>query len=323
MDSRFKLKFLTWNIYFGADLSPLVTATPEQIPLVVTQVFRQFLATNFPLRAKAIAKAIASEKPDLIGLQEAVQWKIMIPNFGTVTYDFIDLLLEALEERGLEYTVAARNLNAQAALPDSLGNVVQFLDRDAILIRNDLKRKIISKQEENFETNLTVPIGGQDFTVTRGWSSIDMKMDGQIVRIVNTHLEPAAEAIRNAQANEIIEGPANTRLPVVILGDLNSIPNSAVYQLFVNAGYQDTWAQVGKGTGFTCCQSADLLNSNSTLNERIDYIFFKNGWKARKAELIGESQKDRTNTGLWPSDHAGVLADLRLENVQDNGESTC
>jgi hypothetical protein len=100
-----RVSFLTWNIYQGFDVTPLFAASPEQIPEVVTQVFRQFLATNFPVRAKAIAEAIASEKPDFIGLQEAVRVELIIPTFRTVTYDFIEILLEALDERRMKYEI--------------------------------------------------------------------------------------------------------------------------------------------------------------------------------------------------------------------------
>jgi hypothetical protein len=93
----------------GADLNPLLTATPDQIPQRVTEVFRQFLATNFPVRVKAIAREIASKKPDFIGLQEAELWQLVIPNFRVVTYDFVQLLLVELKKRGLHYEVAAQN----------------------------------------------------------------------------------------------------------------------------------------------------------------------------------------------------------------------
>ncbi|MEY9870409.1 endonuclease/exonuclease/phosphatase family metal-dependent hydrolase [Peribacillus sp. B2I2] len=320
MNSRSKLdvSFLTWNLYLGADLTPILTATPAQIPQRVTEVFRQFLATNFPVRAKAIARAIALEKPDLIGLQEAELWQLIIPTFGIVTYDFIELLLKELEEMGLNYEVAAKNRNLSVELPDSNGNLVRFLDRDVILIRKEKNLKVIRRQEANFQTNLIVPVGGQPVTVLRGWSSVDVKIDGQVFRMINTHLDPTVEAIRNAQANEILQGPANTRLPVVITGDLNSIPNSTTYNLFINAGFHDVWSKVGKGPEFTCCQAPDLLNAVSMLNQRIDYILFKNGWKPIEAELVGESQKDRTETGLWPSDHAGVSARLNLEDHHDH-----
>ncbi|HWL26046.1 MAG TPA: endonuclease/exonuclease/phosphatase family protein [Ureibacillus sp.] len=321
--SNLKISFLTWNIYQGFNVAPLLAASPEQIPAVVTQIFRQFLATNFPVRAKAIAEAIASEKPDFIGLQEAARVELIIPTFRTVTYDFIEILLEALEERGLNYEVVAQNPNFSTQLPDNNGNLVRFLDRDAILIRKDKDLKVIRRQEANFQTNLIVSVGGQPFTILRGWSSIDVKIDRQVFRIINTHLEPAVEAIRNAQANEILQGPANTRLPVVITGDLNAIPNSSTYNLFINAGFKDVWNEVGEGPGVTCCQDPDLLNAVSMLNRRVDYILFKNGWKPIEVELVGESQGDRTKTGLWPSDHAGVSAKLNLGDHHNHhhGES--
>jgi endonuclease/exonuclease/phosphatase family metal-dependent hydrolase len=320
LNSRRKLdvSFLTWNIYAGTDFTPLINAAPQQIPERVTQVFRLFLATNFPVRAKAIANAIAMEKPDLIGLQEADRWQLIIPTFGIVTYDFIDLLLKELKEMGLDYEVAAQNENLMAELPDSDGNVVRFLDRDAILIRKEKDLKVIRRQEANFQTNLIVLVGGQPITILRGWSTIDVKFNGQVFRMINSHLEPAVEAIRNAQANEILQGPGNTNLPVIITGDMNSIPNSTTYNLFINAGFRDVWSQVGRGQGFTAHQNPDLLNAVSLLNQRIDYILFKNGWEPDEAELVGESQKDRTKTGLWPSDHAGVYALLDLDDFEES-----
>lgn len=320
MRSRGKrdVSFLTWNIYLGTEFTPLINASPEQIPERVTQIFRLFLATNFPIRAKAIAREIESEKPDFIGLQEAARWELIIPTFGTVTYDFIDILLEELEERGLKYKVAAQNKGLERELPDSNGNLVRFLDRDVILIRKDKDIKVIRRQEANFQTNLIVPIGGQPVTILRGWSSIDVKKDRHVFRMINTHLEPAVEAIRNAQANEIVQGPANTLLPVIITGDLNATPNSTTYNLFINAGFQDAWNQAGEGPGFTALQNPDLLNAASLLNRRIDYILFKNGWKPIDAELVGESQEDRTTTGLWPSDHAGVSARLNVKIDDEN-----
>lgn len=307
------LSFLTWNIYQGFDVTPLFnpSLTPEQIPAVITQILRQFLATNFLVRAKAIAKAITREKPEIIGLQEAVKVKLEIPAFGTVTYDFIDILLEALEKQGMKYEVAARNNNASGVFPDSNGNLVSFLERDAILIRKKTKLKVLRKQEANFNTNLVVPIAGQPFTILRGWSSIDVKIHGQVFRMINTRLDPTVEAIRNAQATEILQGPANTHLPVVITGDMNSIPNSTTYTLFTSLGFKDTWLEVGNGFGFTSQQDADLLNNVSELSERIDYVFFKNGWIPIKADLVGEEQRDRTFTGLWPSDHAGLSTKLK------------
>lgn len=302
--NEFHLSFLTWNIYLGADLTPLI---PAPTPMAVTQVLRQFLATNFPIRAKAIAREIVSKKPDLIGLQEAIRLELNIPNFSTINYDFIELLLEELKERGLHYEVAILHTNLNLPnIADSNGNTIHFIDRDAILIRKDHRLKIINTQQGTFTANLS--------GFLRGWSLVDVKLDGQVFRMINTHLEPLNSMLRDSQALELINVPGNTNLPLIITGDLNSIPGSSTYQIFVSAGFQDVWSEVGAGSGFTSYQTPDLLNATSTLNKRIDYILFKNGWSPICAKLVGESQNDRTETGLWPSDHAGVWAKLNLKN---------
>lgn len=314
------LSFMTWNLYIGADLAPILTAAPAQIPQRVTEVFRQFLATNFPARVKEIARQIVLKKPDIIGLQEAELWKLMVPNLPIVKYDFVELLLSELRKMGLHYEVAARNKNLFAQLPTSQGNEVSVRDRDVILIRQGSGLKIIGRKEANFNTNLTVQIGGQQVKILRGWSYIDVRANGRTFRVINTHLEPVtvpeSVMVQVAQGNELLEGPANTNLPLIVLGDLNSNADGTgtpTYGNFINAGFRDAWLEAGKGQGFTCCQDADLLNAVSSLNRRIDFILFKNGWKPIAANVVGEEQRDRTPTALWPSDHAGVAASLALK----------
>lgn len=314
------LTFMTWNLYLGADLTPLITALPQQIPQRVTEVFRQFLATNFPARAKAIARQIGSKVPDVIGLQEVELLKLDVPDFPNVRYDFLELLLAELSKKGLHYEVAAINDNfLSPPLPSSQGNSIRLLDRDVLLINKKSGLKIIRKEEANFTVNLQVPIGGQPFVIRRGWSSVDIRAKKRIFRVINTHLEPDSPAVQIAQGNELLTGPANTKLPLILLGDLNSNADGTgtpTYSNFINAGFQDVWLEAGNGQGFTCCQDSDLLNAVSSLNRRIDFILFKNGWKPLAAKLAGEEQEDRTPTALWPSDHAGVVASLILNNLK-------
>ncbi|MEI5937406.1 endonuclease/exonuclease/phosphatase family protein [Bacillus cereus group sp. Bce005] len=310
------LTIMTWNLYLGADFTPLVLATTQaELRQAVTEVFRQFLATDFPIRVETIARQIILKKPDIIGLQEAELWQLFVPGLQTVTYDFVKLLLSELKKRGLHYEVAALNENNSVQLPSSTGNIVGFLDRDVILIRKESGFKVIQQQEANFEAKLTILVGGQPFTIPRGWSSIDVSANGRIFRVINTHLEPLSPPVQVAQGNELLTGPANTNLPLILLGDLNSNASGTgtpTYGYFINAGFQDVWIEVGEGQGFTCCQDSDLLNAASSLNRRIDFILFKNGWNPIVADLVGEEQQDRTSTALWPSDHAGVVASLIL-----------
>ncbi|MDF2716622.1 MAG: hypothetical protein K0R28_3547 [Paenibacillus sp.] len=310
---RNPVSFMTWNLYVGADFAPFFTATPKLIPHSVTEVFRQFLATDFPLRAGTIARLIASKKPDLIGLQEADRVQLIVPGLPVVTYDFVQLLLSELRKRGLHYAVAAKNKNVSIRLPTSHGDTVRLLDRDVILIRKGSGLTVIRRQEANFKTNLIVRIAGRSFKIVRGWSSIDVLAHKRIFRMINTHLEPLSPSVQLAQGNELLKRPANTNLPLIVLGDFNSNAGgkgAPTYNKFIHAGFKDVWKEAGKGSGFTCCQDADLLNAVSTLNSRIDFILFKNGWESVKAALSGNKQSDRTPTSLWPSDHAAVSAAL-------------
>src|SRR4051812_26667826 len=70
---------MTQNLYFGADLAPAIAALASgdgaAIVGAVSAAFANVGATNFPQRAKAIAREVVATKPDLIGLQEAALWR--------------------------------------------------------------------------------------------------------------------------------------------------------------------------------------------------------------------------------------------------------
>ena len=69
----------------------------------------------------------------------------------------------------------------------------------------------------------------------------------------------------------------------------------------------------GSAGGFTAGQAELLENVPSKLDHRIDYVLYQpRGVEAVAAEVLGEELEDRTPTGLWPSDHAGVVATLHL-----------
>ena len=71
-------------------------------------------ASDFPSRAKLLAKEIAKAKPDLLGLQEVALWRDQAhvrlrappPAERHVRYDFLQLLQDELQGKGAKYTVA-------------------------------------------------------------------------------------------------------------------------------------------------------------------------------------------------------------------------
>ena len=98
--------------------------------------------TNFPARAKLLAKEIKSTKPDLIGLQEVALWRKgpkgnPAPATG-VAFDFLKLLRKEIKARGLKYSVGSVQQEADVEGPTTSDGDVRLTMRDVILVK---KRK--------------------------------------------------------------------------------------------------------------------------------------------------------------------------------------
>jgi len=310
-----KVKVMSRNLYLGADLLPLVSDPDMSLPELMEKaatVVHTVHATDFPTRAKALAKEIDAEDPWLVGLQEASLWR-RGPLGGpaeTVVYDFLDLLLQQLSKRGLHYEVVVKQSNFDAEVPTALGYDIRLTQRNAILARTDLpagKLQLSNRQKAAYAVNTPIELRGATIYDTRGWVSVDAKVGGSTFRFIDPHLDSYMPRVRLAQVKELLADPANTPKKVVLVGDLNAQPTSPVVSQVLAARLKDAWATAGKGAGYTCCQAEKLKNKTSILDRRIDYVFAETGLQVRKAKLVGQQKSDRIG-GLWPSDHAGVVA---------------
>ena len=157
------------------------------------------------------------------------------------------------------------------------------------------------------------PVG--KFTAPRAWVSVDAKFHHNAFRFIGTHLDSDNAAVRRAQAGELRAGPANTSLPVIVAMDSNAQaappPQDPTYVDFITAGYSDVWSEIFAATpGFTCCQAQLVNNVASQLSRRIDLILTLGSVGAQNIALFGADRASKTTDGLWPSDHAGVAAQL-------------
>ena len=331
---------LSRNLYIGASLAPILTAaTPDQFVTAVQGVLAGIAATNFPERAAVLADEIASSRPHLVGLQEAFRLSL---NGGTGAPPFrdqLDDLLAALAERGADYYVAARvrNLNVTIPVPD-LG-FLQVTDHDVILARADVLTSPVPVPECRVSLDgcnyrvfvpLATPLG--TINIERGFVAVDAQWADGMVRFVNTHLEvpELPVVIQAAQASELIGTlsvlPNYQQRPVVLVGDINSAPDDQPIQIggqtvvppyhqFARAGYADIWSlKPGDAAGFTCCQAEGLLNAEPLLFRRIDVILSDVVPLDVHARRVGTEAENKTSSGLWPSDHAGVLARFRYKD---------
>jgi endonuclease/exonuclease/phosphatase family metal-dependent hydrolase len=152
-----------------------------------------------------------------------------------------------------------------------------------------------------------------------GWASVNVQTDGgDHLRFVTTHLD-VNPTIAYAQAQELVAILGQATLPTVLVCDCNSAadiaidPTFATYRVMQDAGFKDTFRVLYPDRpGFTCCQDENLLNRTSKLFVRIDLVQFRGGFTPKQATVVGNTVRDKTASGLWPSDHAAVAATLRI-----------
>ena len=324
------VRVMTRNVYhgIGAEFAAAASTTSFSDFLIkAAAVYQGYHTRNFPERAAALAAEIEAAQPELIGLQEAVLVRTQRPMDGpatpatTVDLDFVQILLDALAARGLHYEVVVQAVGLDIEVPTALGFDLRHTDREVILARADLKTadlELSNAQGGSFVANCVfpTPLLGR-ITIRRSWVSVDAKVRGQEFRMVSTHLDGDClpyTGFQQAQAAELLAGPAATDLPLLLVGDLNSPGDGTgvTYNNLMTAGFSDAWTQAGSGPDLTCCQAADLLNVASTLNRRIDFVLFRGEFTALEADVVGEESSDMTPSSMWPSDHAGVVAVLQV-----------
>lgn len=333
-----QLTVMTQNLYLGSSLTPAITATtPAAFLIAVAQIYGTAVATNFPRRAEAIADTIATEEPDLVGLQEVTNWIAQRTGAGPAlpSYDFLLILKQELAERGLNYSVGAVSRNADigpaplvapplgCGLPTTATPpcIVTLQDRDVILVNDDTPALDVLRSESGrykAQEVLTPPVG-TPVSFARGWALIDGTFEGKRFRFVNTHLEVESfRATQEAQAREFLAGPAKAPGAVIATGDFNSAADpattdepTATYAALTKSWFDDAWAVNGGDPGLTCCQNSALTNTQSQLRTRIDLILLHGPVRAREAHVVGDAPIQDVQP-RWASDHAGVVATLRL-----------
>jgi endonuclease/exonuclease/phosphatase family metal-dependent hydrolase len=326
------LTVMTRNMDNGTDFG-LIFAAHSQSDLVIATgaTYAEIQASNIPERAAAVANEIAATNPDLVGLQEVYTY--WVGPFGgpatTQTYNALQSLLDALAQRGLHYAAVAVLTNLDVEVPAFDPTVglfdVRASDSNVVLARTDLpvsQLKLSNIQAQHFATNsiFTNPVLGT-LEIPGGWIAVDGKKRGKSFRFVTTHLDPVSTQVRAAQAEELLAGPADTTLPVILAGDLNSDAQSGnpaqneAYRLLVGAGYDDIWSAVHPGDpGFTWpLHGEDPFTPFATPFERIDLVLTDGPVHPMTVRLVGNQLADLTPSGLWPSDHAGVVAEVVLE----------
>jgi endonuclease/exonuclease/phosphatase family metal-dependent hydrolase len=195
--------------------------------------------------------------------------------------------------------------------------------RDVILVKVGKAVKFTHPKAGHFSNLLVVELQGVKIPVTRGWASIDAQVEGgPKLHFVDTHLEsfdPASEvpSVRARQASELLAGPLSSKLPTILVGDLNSDDDTVsegdqqAYRTLLAGGMRER--STNKPLG--CCLNASLLGESAggsvaDFDHQVDHVMTAD---PKKVRLIASSVTGRTPVnGFWDSDHAGLFSSLEL-----------
>jgi endonuclease/exonuclease/phosphatase family metal-dependent hydrolase len=335
-DRNAPVTILTQNMDDGTDFTYVIGAllgNPADVPPAVDLTYAELQASNIPGRVNALATEIAARKPEILALQEASLWRFgpTTETATTVLWDQIALLLSALDKAGVPYDVVAVNHLTDLAAPgDLIGGALRITDRNALLVRSDLRPPQFHLSNVHARTFAAgLPFAGT--TLEAGWISIDVHMGNRQFRVVTTHLQgpipgvDAATLVQEAQAAELLRDLRNLQVPVVICGDFNSDANGGSFvdatptaALIAAAGYPEVWPAT-HGVGDPGLTWPYFLEDQFPAppfflpfppQERID-LFFSRGMDASSSALVIVPLPADPAAPLQPlfaSDHAGVIA---------------
>jgi len=353
-----QVRVMSRNVYLGANLElGLGVRSLQGLVDAAGTILKQVDENDFRVRAQGLAREILANRPDLVGLQEVALWRTgpctenpLPPKATHVRYDYLKLLLGALNRGAIRYRAAAVEPEFDFEVyVDSDGNPAtsapgcpfgselngRLTMRDVILARVGRVRTSHATGG-HFRTLLAVRPAGVAIDVTRGWVRVDAVVAGaRRFRFLDTHLEafdnqPANHTnrgqdvgngqIRQAQAEQLVApgGPATGRLPVIMVGDLNSDRRTEVrpgdalaYDALLRAGLVERSAS----RPLSCCLAADILTVSgggrrSDFDHKVDHVMTND---PRQIRLISASVTGlRPFRGFWDSDHAGLLSVLSL-----------
>ncbi|MFI4985558.1 MAG: endonuclease/exonuclease/phosphatase family protein [Solirubrobacterales bacterium] len=337
---------MTQNVYQGTEfrnLQALVGTSPtlEQALAATSADYATYVATRFKDRARQIAAEIVHNRPALVGLQEIATWHLgefvaahpfALPS--PVNEDFTQELVAAIAADGMRYAPVSRHdnnftLSFPVFTPSGLV-AVGMVESGVILARTDGPRSQLELSNPQSGTyNARIPLlpnsldpdPPHGFQFTNSWQSIDAEAHGKAFRFITTHLDALAPggAVSGPQAQELLGGPANTPLPVVVAGDMNSGPVAApaAYNAFLAGGLSDTWTAAGLGAPpLTCCHLAPNDRSSdphATYTEDPDHVFTRGRFSVLDEHLVGNvAPNPAPESFIWPSDHAGMVATLAI-----------
>ena len=247
-------------------------------------------ANAWPRRANWVAQIIRREQPDVLGLQEVLLGQLNDLRESLPDYNYYGVGRDDGKERGEFAPIFYRQ------------DRLELLDSGTFWL-SPRPEKVGSK--------------GWDAAVTRiaSWVKLKDKQTGATFYTINTHFDHRGEKAR-AQSAILLVLKMRSQFadhPVVLTGDFNTTPETAVYQALTSQRgddernvFHDTYARSAKrptGPASTWNGFREIIPGR-----RIDYIFATTSLDALSHRTL-DDQRD----GRFPSDHLPVVVTVDLK----------
>jgi len=139
------------------------------------------------------------------------------------------------------------------------------------------------------------------------WARLRDKPSGQVFVVLNAHFDHEGEIARRESAQLLVQrGRALAgSLPLIVMGDFNSTPDSTAFAT-VSAALRDA-KSISLTPPYGPAATFNDFDVAKPARERIDYIFLSPQWQVLRYAVLTDSVEAR-----YPSDHFPVVTRLRL-----------
>jgi endonuclease/exonuclease/phosphatase family metal-dependent hydrolase len=255
-------KLITWNIQYGRDKG----SDPN----------------GWPQRKKALAAALAAEKPEVLCVQEALAGQLEFLDGQLPGYARVGVGREDGKQKGEHAAI----YYDEKRFKSSTGGTFWLSDTPGKPSRS----------------------WGNQYTRICTWVRLEDMDSKRSFRVYNAHFALNAAA-RQKSAALIARRIAEEKgaLPTILVGDFNCGPGSAPWKTFRKAGLTDAAKLAGRPVGTATFQKYGFGLVC------LDAIFVSKGFAAASHRVI-TGQRGKT----FPSDHFAVAAELKLSSAARN-----
>lgn len=231
---------------------------------------------------------------------------------------------------GFQELLSGPGVDQLQQLVGDLGYEAQFLAASRFWLNPELDfgNGIASRWPIRSRHELELPGGGDDETRSALSVVVEAPIPGGRLCFTTTHLNWKLHhgRVRERQVvalcDHVLALASSEQFPSIIVGDFNAEPDSSEIRFMQglhsldgrSVHFRDAWRVAGgEGPGLTWSNRNPYARQSFEPDRRLDYVF--SGYPMLGGSGFTESCRvvcDQQQDGVWPSDHFGVYAELRV-----------